>query len=237
LVVRLISISPTLTCFITRRVNRFVTMVKCFGREYPALNTNTGRLPGLLTPGRVAYCVRKRTGRLPLRLLGVNMSKGVALTDVFVQMRSFERAVELGAIPWLANCVIARRNPKVGESRLDYLIKCPSGDVWVELKSAVLVHGDNLAGYPDCPSLRGRKHIMELIKLCREGGIAMIIFIAALPGVKGFKPYEQGDPEISRLLKEALRFGVGIKALGISGIVKENSLITYLWSSDLPVYL
>jgi len=212
-------------------------MVKCFDREYPALNTNTGRLPGLLTPGRVAYCVRKGTGKLPLRLLGVNTSKGVALTDVYVQMRSFERAVELGAIPWLANCVITRRNPKVGGSRLDYLIKCLSSDVWVELKSAVLIHGDNLAGYPDCLSLRGRRHVMELIKLSREGRRALMIFVAAVPGVKGFKPYELGDPEMPALLKEALRSGVSIKAIGISGVVERNSLSTYLWSSDLPVYL
>ncbi len=39
------------------------------------------------------------------------------------------------------------------------------------------------------------------------------------------------------LLKEALRSDVGIKAIGISGVVERNSLSTYLWSSDLPVYL
>jgi len=235
--IELISLSPILKCFIIDRINRFTVRVKCFGSEYLALNTNTGRLNNLLTPGRVAYCIRKCSGKLPLRLLGIEMSGEVAVTDIYIQMKSFEKALVLNSIPWLLNCVIKRRNPVVGSSRLDYLLKCLEGEVWVEVKSALLLHGENYAGYPDCLSLRGRRHIRELIELASNGRKALLVFIVALPSASGFKPYTKGDPDMPSLLRTALEHGVSIKAIGLSGVVKGNTLTTVLWDSELPVIL
>ncbi|WP_436317652.1 DNA/RNA nuclease SfsA [Thermococcus aggregans] len=44
----------------------------------------------------------------------------------------------------------------------------------------------------------------------------MIVFIGALPRVRRFKPYAQGDPKIAELLKEAKRKGVEIKGISIN---------------------
>lgn len=87
------------------------------------------------------------------------------------------------------------------------------------MKSAVLRGGDNgeYAMYPpDCPSVRGRKHIRELIHLSKEGKRAMIFFVGALPGVRSSGLTGGGDPEIARLLLEARKAGVEIHALGLS---------------------
>lgn len=86
------------------------------------------------------------------------------------------------------------------------------------MKSAVLRGGSRgeYTMYPDCPSVRGRKHIMELIELSKAGKKAMIFFVGALPGVEKFMPYERGDPEIARLLRGAKKAGVGIHALSLS---------------------
>ncbi|MDK2870079.1 MAG: sugar fermentation stimulation protein [Pyrococcus sp.] len=53
----------------------------------------------------------------------------------------------------------------------------------------------------------------------------MIVFIGALPNVSKFKPYEKGDPKIAELLKEALKAGVEIRALGLH--MEHNGEIIY----------
>ncbi|WP_461864302.1 DNA/RNA nuclease SfsA, partial [Thermococcus sp.] len=85
-------------------------------------------------------------------------------------------------------------------------------------KSAVLRSGEKgeYAMYPDCPSLRGQKHIRELIRLRGEGKRAMIFFVGALPGVKRFRPHAGGDPKIAELLNEARDRGVEIHALSLA---------------------
>ncbi|MCD6524336.1 MAG: DNA/RNA nuclease SfsA, partial [Thermococcus sp.] len=129
-----------------------------------------------------------------------------------------ERAVELGLVPWLRDCSIKRKEVCVGNSRLDYLFECPGGELYGEMKSAVLRGGERgeYAMYPDCPTLRGQRHVRELIELVKAGKDAIIFFIGAMPGVEKFRPYEKGDPELARLLREAKEAGVKIEGLSIS---------------------
>lgn len=64
------------------------------------------------------------------------------MIDTRTQARAFERALELGLVPWLRDCSIKKKEIKVGSSRLDYLFECPGGDVYAEMKSAVLRGGE-----------------------------------------------------------------------------------------------
>ncbi|NJE08821.1 DNA/RNA nuclease SfsA [Thermococcus sp. M39] len=210
------------------RINRFVGLVRINNEVKKALITNTGRLEEFMIKGKKCFCTPKQGGKTDFVLVAFEdkNSKG-AVIDTRTQARAFERAVELGLIPWLKDCYIKKREVKVGTSRLDYLLECNGEEIWVEMKSAVL-REEEYAMYPDCPSLRGQRHIRELIKLREEGKRTMIIFIGALPDVRKFKPYVKGDPEIARLLKEAKAKGVEIKALSIAllpsgDVVLENN--------------
>ncbi|ADT84133.1 sugar/maltose fermentation stimulation protein [Thermococcus barophilus MP] len=199
-----------------KRINRFVGLVRIRGEVKKALITNTGRLEEFMIKGRKCFCIPKQGGKTDFILVAFEdkNSKG-AVIDTRTQAKAFERAAELGLISWLKDCYIKKREVKVGASRLDYLLECSGEEIWVEMKSAVLREGE-YAMYPDCPSLRGQKHIRELIKLREEGKRAMIVFIGALPEVRKFKPYAKGDPKIARLLKEAKAKGVEIRALSIA---------------------
>ena len=206
-------------CIFLKRLNRFVALVEVEGEERKALVTNTGRLEEFMVPGRKAFCAPKIGGKTDFVLVAFEDLGGKgAVIDTRTQAKAFERALELGLIPWLRECRIKRKEITVGKSRLDYLFECPEGEVYAEMKSAVLRGGEKgeYAMYPDCPSLRGRKHIRELIELVGAGKRAMIFFIGAMPGVEKFRPYERGDPEIARLLREAEKAGVELHALGIS---------------------
>ncbi|QDA31771.1 DNA/RNA nuclease SfsA [Thermococcus indicus] len=206
-------------CTFLKRLNRFVALVEVGGEERRALVTNTGRLEEFMVPGRKAFCTPKTGGKTDFVLVAFEDLDGRgAVIDTRTQARAFERAVELDMVPWLKDCRIKRKEIRVGKSRLDYLFECPEGEVYAEMKSAVLRGGrkGEYAMYPDCPSLRGQKHIEELIELAKAGNRAMIFFIGAMPAVEKFRPYEKGDPEIARLLREAQKAGVEIHALSIS---------------------
>jgi len=60
---------------------------------------------------------------------------------------------------------------------MDYLLTCNGDKVYTELKSAILRLNSVIASYPDTISLRGRKHLKELVRHVTFGGKAMVISI------------------------------------------------------------
>ncbi len=224
-------------CTFIERLNRFVALVEVNEETRKALVTNTGRLEEFMVPGRKAFCLPKSGGKTDFVLVAFEDLDGKgAVIDTRTQAKAFERAVELNLVPWLKDCRIKRKEVTVGKSRLDYLFECPDGEIYAEMKSAVLRGGERgeYAMYPDCPSTRGQKHIRELIELKKAGKRAMMFFIGAMPGVERFKPYERGDPEIARLLAEAERSGVEVNALSIS-LLPEGKVVLERPSLEIEV--
>ncbi len=218
---------PVIPCTFVERLNRFVALVEVNGEERKALVTNTGRLEEFMVPGRRVFCIPKSGGKTDFVLVAFEDWDGKgAVIDTRTQAKAFERALEMNLVPWLRDCRIKRKEVTVGKSRLDYLFECPNGEVYAEMKSAVLRGGEHgeYAMYPDCPSTRGQKHIKELIELSKAGRRTMIFFIGAMPGVEKFRPYEKGDPEIARLLREAKEEGVEIRALSLS-LLPDGSIV------------
>jgi len=231
----LLTVGNVRTCRIIRRLNRFVVRVQIQGKGHLAHINNTGRLQEFLIEGRTAYCFKTERGRVTdCRLFAVEEAGLGALIDTQLQMKAFERMVEGEALPWLEGYRIQKRNPRLGESRLDYLLTNESTEIYLEVKSAVLRGGD-FAMYPDCPTSRGQRHVMELTRHARKGGKAVIVFMAALPQVTGFKPHQDADPVLHELLKKAKSEGVSVKAVGLYYNPKDSSI--HLFNPDLRIDL
>ena len=229
----IMNVDHAVECTILERVNRFVVAVDIAGKRCRASINNTGRLEQFLVPGRKGFCLRpERQGKTDCRLFAVEEPPLAAVIDTQLQMKAFERGLEQGAIPWLAGHALKRRTARLGESLIDYLLDHEGKPAYLEVKSAVL-RDVAYAMYPDCPTSRGRKHVRELTALARSGGNAAILFIAALPGVSAFKPYRAGDPEMYRLLVEAGRSGVALKAISMAYRPRGSSVC--LLNADLPV--
>ena len=107
-------------------------------------------------------------------------------------------------------------------------------EAFLEVKSAVL-REDPFVMYPDCPSERGQKHIKEITDYVHQGGMAYILFMAALPQAKAFKPNKKADPVLSKLLVKAARVGVKVKAMGLYYNPKDSGV--YLYNPDLDINL
>jgi len=228
-------IEDPMNCVILGRVNKFVVRVLLEGRTRRAYISNTGRLPEHIVEGRKGFCIRpKRPGKTDCLLFSVREDSFAAIIDTQLQMKVFEKALGTSLIPWARRCRILSRNAKLGTSLIDYLLECGNQRVYLEVKSAVMKEGEN-ALYPDCPSSRGRKHVAELTEQVEKGGHGTMLFIAALPGVKAFRPNKSADPEMCRLLTRASEAGVDVRALGM--YYDPNDSYVYLFNPDLPVNL
>lgn len=232
---KITEIENSIKCIILGRINRFVVDITIEGNLYRAYINNTGRLSGYLIRGKKGFCIKNEKPRkTDYRLFSIRENSLGAIIDTQLQMKSFEGALEARFIPWLRECRILRRNPRLGRSLIDYLLECDGESVYVEVKSAVL-RRKRYAMYPDCPSSRGRRQIEDLIEHVRKGGKAMILFIAALPEVEVFKPNRDADPEMYKLLLEARRSGVEMKSIGLHYSPEDSSI--NLFNSDLEVTL
>jgi sugar fermentation stimulation protein A len=232
IMIPIIKIMDVLSCSILERMNRFVVKILVDGKEKEAYINNTGRLYELLVKGKNGFCIKKN-GKVDYKLFAIKESKDLcAIVDTQLQMKSFEKCLEMNLIPWLIGCKILKRNTKLRNSFIDYLLVCENRKIYLEVKSAVL-RNNGYAMYPDCPSLRGQRHIKELIELARSNGVGMILFIAALPDVVAFKPNKDGDPRIYKLLKEALKVGIKLTSIGIFYNPKDS--FVYLYNPELKV--
>ena len=220
-------------CIILERINRFAVKILLDGAVLRAYINNTGRLLDFIVKGRRGFCIaHTKRLRTDCRLFAVREKKSAAIIDTQLQMQALEKIIALNLLPWSKGCRILKRNAKLGRSLIDYLLECDGKKIYLEVKSAVMRNGE-YAMYPDCPSLRGRRHIAEITRHVKNGGRGAILFIAALPEVKAFKPNGLADPEVSWLLTEAKEAGVGIRALGL--YYDPEDYCVYLFKPDLPV--
>lgn len=131
--------------------------------------------------------------------------------------RLVEEALLAGVIPELAGFSALRREVAYGteNSRADFRLTYPSGEVFVEVKSVTLGYNmDCVAAFPDAVTVRGAKHLRELSALAREGARAVLLYCVNLTGIEAVRPADDIDPAYGRALREALEAGVEILAYG-----------------------
>jgi sugar fermentation stimulation protein A len=230
---RLFKLYNLVKCSLVDRLNRFTVRVVVGGVVSLAHLTNTGRLGEYLVGGREGFCSVISGSRLNYRLVAVRDVGGYALVDTLTQGRVFEYLLSQGLIPWLGGCSLRKRNFRLVNEVIDYLLDCVDGVRLVELKSAVLRVGGDYASYPDCPTIRGRRQIKTLAEYSSVFK-PYVVFMASLPNVKGFKPYCLGDPDMLHVMRYASEKGVVFKA--INSYMDDEGWVV-LDDTDLPVII
>ena len=67
---------------------------------------------------------------------------------------------------------------------------------------------DGVAGFPDAPTERGTKHVLELIRAKTQGLGAAVIVVAQREDAGSFTPNRETDPHFSNALVMADQAGV-----------------------------
>ena len=92
-------------------------------------------------------------------------------------------------------------------SRLDFLIETDRGRVYVEVKNCSLAR-DRTALFPDAVTVRGTKHIAELVGLSEAGFGTAVLFCVQRGDADRCRPAAEIDPVYARAVASAAARGV-----------------------------
>jgi sugar fermentation stimulation protein A len=213
---------------ILKRYKRFFADVQTpNGEVLVAHVANTGSMKTCWAPGWPALLSDHRDSdrKLKYTLEMVHNGKSWIGVNTAWPNKLAQQAIEAGKLPEFKNYNIVIPEQKIGDSRIDLLLKSDDKkypDQYVEIKNVTMLGDDGLAIFPDSVSERGQKHLRELTQIVESGGKAAMLFIIQRQDIKAFRAAAEIDPEYARLLKAARDAGVDIIAyrcdLGPKGI-------------------
>jgi len=215
------------------RPNRFITHIELNGEEVISHLPDPGRLKELLIPGvnvwlRPAPKNSERKTKYSTIMVekeGILISLNTTLPNLFIRE-------DFGIIPFLKGWSIVRSEYKIGNHRIDYLLKDTyNNDVYTEIKSVSFVE-KGVAKFPDAVTVRGKQHAELLTSLQNEGKKSMIIFICQRPDANIFEPMWNRDPAFSNALLTAQKSGVAIKCFTTNVSLKDMT-----FCNEIPLNL
>jgi sugar fermentation stimulation protein A len=217
---------PLLEGRLLRRYQRFLADVELAdGTVITAHTPNTGSMLQCAVPGhRVLVSIADNPTRklgYTLELIEVNGH----WVDTHTQRtnRVVEEGLRNGAIAELAGCQV-RAEARYHDSRIDFLLERAGEKALVEVKNVTLTSAGDVACFPDAVTLRGQKHLRELMRAHGEGYRAVIFFLIQRGEATACAPADAIDPEYGRLLRQAAEAGVEVLAYKSVVTPEENRL-------------
>lgn len=200
------------------RPNRFIAEVEIDGFQARAHVKNTGRCRELLLPGAKVYLedFSERMGNRKLRYSLIGVEKGNLLVNMDSQApnKVCEEALLSGrlSLPGMGRLTAVKREKTFGASRFDFYVEDELGEKgWLEVKGVTLEE-DGVARFPDAPTERGVKHILELIHGVEEGYHGYVLFVIQMTGIRYFEPNDRMHKAFGDALRQADKKGVHVLA-------------------------
>lgn len=213
------------------RKNRFIACVKINGREETVHVKNTGRCKELLLPDAVVYLEESENLGRKTRydLVAVEKDGRVVNMDAQAPNQIFREWAQAGHfVPGLS---LLRPETTFGASRFDFYWEAGDRKGFVEVKGVTLEEV-GVARFPDAPTLRGVKHLRELIAAREAGYEAAVCFVIQMSGIHRFEPNDATHPEFGQALREAARAGVEVLAYDCR-VTPDSAVL----NRPVPVYL
>lgn len=194
-----------------KRDNRFLATVHVEGEDCLAHVPNSGRLEDLFTLDRTVWLEPAQSGARKTDYDIKLVEYGDVLVSVDARLPNplFEQALRAGRLPGWDYLTIESEIP-LSDSRLDFRITGSQGVCWVETKSVTMVE-ENVALFPDAPTLRGQKHLRALVTALQAGHQAAVVFVVQRPDADTFSPHKHADPTFTSALRWAEDEGVQIR--------------------------
>lgn len=208
-----------------KRPNRFIAHVLIHGKEEIVHVKNTGRCKELLVPGAKVVledCSHQKNRKTKYSLIAVwkgdmlvNMDSQVPNTVVF-------EALKENKIKGLEDLIHIKKEVSYGNSRYDIYFESEKEKGFIEVKGVTL-EVDGISMFPDAPTERGTKHVLEMIRAVKEGYTGVVLFSIQMKGPYEFRPNWEMDSNFSEAIK--LAYNSGVKVLAYDSLVTENSIV------------
>lgn len=194
------------------RPNRFIAHCTVDGMLETVHVKNTGRCRELLVPGATVYLEKSSNPnrKTAYDLVTVETPFGLVNMDAAAPNQVAGELLRAGAI--LSSPTLVQPEVRFGASRLDFYAENDRQQLFVEVKGVTLRQGE-WAVFPDAPTVRGAKHMGELVQAVAQGYRAMALLIVQMGGCTAFRPNRETDPAFCRALRDARAAGVEVRAV------------------------
>jgi sugar fermentation stimulation protein A len=210
--------------FVRRYKRFFAEMELADGSIETAHCPNTGSMRNCLVEGSLCYFSRSDNPKRKLKtsLEYVTCTTGrLACVNTQRANQIVKEALNQGKISELSDYQDIASEVKYGEenSRIDFKLTNPKSEAasvnraecFVEVKSVTLAEG-NIASFPDAVTLRGQKHLRELMAMREAGHRAVLFFSVQHQEIDKVSVATEIDPEYAKLFKLAIETGVEVLA-------------------------
>lgn len=207
-----------------KRPNRFIADISIDGKSWECHVKNTGRCRELLIKGSKIYVQKHSNPKRKTQYSLISVLKGNVLVNIDSQapnkvVEEFLRS-ERGRT-FFGNIKVIKPEFTYGNSRFDFYVETEKKQIFIEVKGVTL-EVEKTAVFPDAPTKRGVKHVLELCKAINLGYETYIIFVIQMKGVTSFRPNDETHYEFGEVLRIAQKAGVNIKAFDC--IVEKDSI-------------
>lgn len=203
------------------RPNRFIALVEIDGKVEKCHVKNTSRCRELLYKGVKVIVEKADNPARKTQFSLICVYKGTTLINMDSQAPNqvVEEWIRQGNL--LPDLTYLKREVKYGNSRFDIFAQAGGRDVFVEVKGVTLEE-NGVARFPDAPTERGKKHVLELCDCIENGYDAYVVFVIQMKGIRYFEPNDCMQKEFGDALRMAQKKGVHIVAVWCD--VTETSL-------------
>lgn len=191
------------------RPNRFIAYCEIDGSVEKVHVKNTGRCKEILVPGAKAVLAESDNPDRKTRFDLIAAYKGDILINIDSQAPNKAFGEFLRESDILPEGSVIRPEFTHGDSRFDFHVDTPEGEIYIEVKGVTLEH-DGLCSFPDAPTERGVKHLRGLMRCIDEGHSAWAVFVVQMRGMKSFTPNYATHEEFGKVLEEAESKGVRV---------------------------
>jgi len=197
-----------------KRYKRFLADMRLSSGDLVTAHcANSGTMKECSEPGRPVYLSFHNNPKRKLKYTWemIKMSTSLVGVNTLVPNRLVKKSIEDGLVEQLKGYENVKAEVKVSDkSRLDLMLtKGDKEKCYVEIKNCTLVK-EEIAYFPDAVTTRGRKHLVELQRLAKEGNRSIIFFLVQRMDAKAFTPADNIDPAYGKELRKTKRNGVEV---------------------------
>lgn len=196
------------------RLHRFGAYITVCGKKEYVHVRNTGRCREILIPGTKVFLEKSSNPGRKTKYSLIAAYKGEMLINIDSQVPNavFYEALGGGLVPGFPKMSYLKREAVFGRSRFDIYYETYEGNKgYIEIKGVTL-DVDGTAMFPDAPTERGRKHLVELVEAVGRGYEAHVVFLIQYRPARIFRPNIATDPKFAEALSYAREKGVAIHA-------------------------
>ena len=191
------------------RPNRFIARVLINGREQTVHVKNTGRCRELLTENARVYLEKSQNPHRKTAYDLVCVEKNGRL----INMDSFAPNIAVGEFirggKLFSDLDFLKSEYTFENSRFDFYGSHGGKKFFAEVKGVTLEE-NGVVRFPDAPTTRGVKHLLELETAVKSGFESYVIFVVQMKDVLHFEPNYKTHKEFGETLKRVQEKGVRV---------------------------